>query len=52
MHTLIESMAFWRMVESENRVHDTIVALAFIAILVAPCIAAIFSSSSDSEEPT
>ncbi len=52
MHTLIESMAFWRMVESENRVHDTIVALAFIAILVAPCIAAIFSSSSDSEEPS
>jgi hypothetical protein len=52
MHTLIESMALWRLVEHEDHVHEAIVALAFLAILLAPCIAAIFGSSSDSEEPT
>jgi len=51
MHTLFELIALWGLVE-EDRVHDAIIALAFLAILVAPCIAAIFGSSSDTEEPT
>ena len=52
MHTPIETIALWGLIEKEDRVHDAIVAIAFLAILIAPCIAAIFGSSSDSEEPT
>ena len=51
MHTLIEPIALWGLVK-EDRVHDSIIALAFLAMLIAPCIAAIFGSSSDSEEQT
>jgi hypothetical protein len=52
MHTLIKTIAFWGLTPKEDRVHDAIIAVAFLAILVAPCIAAVFSSSSDYEEPT
>jgi hypothetical protein len=51
MHTLMKTIALWGLIEKEDRVHDAIIALAFLAILIAPCIAAIFGSSSDSEEP-
>ena len=52
MHTLIETIAFWGLVAKEDKVHETIIAVAFLALLLAPCISAIFSSSSDYEEPT
>lgn len=47
---LMSLFALWKKVQSDNPQRDIIYALIFIAMLLAPCLIAVLSDSSDPEE--